>query len=109
MFSLRIGYRYQTKKPDLGGLAGLTAGIGLRHNNMSLDYAFVPLGDLGQTHRISFNLRFRPHFAPVNMQATPAAAPPSAPSEPATPVAPASLTPAAVPASAPAPTPAAPV
>jgi hypothetical protein len=27
---------------------------------MSIDYAFVPLGDLGITHRISLNWRFKP-------------------------------------------------
>jgi len=67
-FSLRMGYRYQIKRPDLGGLSGFSAGIGLRHNNMSFDYAFVPLGDLGQTHRVSFNLRFKPDFGAVNLE-----------------------------------------
>jgi hypothetical protein len=28
---------------------------------MSFDYAFIPLGDLGITHRISVNYRFKPH------------------------------------------------
>lgn len=60
LFSLRMGYRYQLTRPDLGGLSDFSAGIGLRHKQMSFDYAFVPLGDLGQTHRLSFNLRFKP-------------------------------------------------
>ena len=74
-FSLRLGYRYQVERPDLGGLSNFSAGIGLRDKNMSLDYAFVPLGDLGQTHRISFNIRFKPSLGPENMQ--PATAPPA--------------------------------
>jgi len=58
-FSLRVGYRYALTRPDLGGLSDFSAGLGIRHNMMSFDYAFVPLGDLGQTHRISFNMRFK--------------------------------------------------
>jgi hypothetical protein len=27
---------------------------------VSVDYAFIPLGDLGTTHRISVNYRFKP-------------------------------------------------
>jgi len=59
VFALRVGYRYALQRPDLGGLSDFSAGVGLRHNTMSFDYAFVPLGDLGQTHRVSFNLRFK--------------------------------------------------
>lgn len=58
-FSLRVGYRYAFNNPDLGGLSNFSAGIGIRIQRMSLDYAFVPLGDLGTTHRISLNFRFK--------------------------------------------------
>lgn len=61
-FSLRLGYRYQLTRPDLGGLSDFSAGIGFRWNTISFDYAFVPLGDLGFTNRISLNMRFRPHL-----------------------------------------------
>jgi hypothetical protein len=61
VFSLRLGYRYQLTSPDLGALSGFSAGIGLRQGMFSLDYAFVPLGDLGLTHRVSVNLRFKTH------------------------------------------------
>jgi hypothetical protein len=57
--SLRIGYRYQLTRPDLGGLSDFTTGIGLRYKTMSFDYAFIPLGDLGVSHRISINFRFK--------------------------------------------------
>ncbi len=59
MFSLRLGYRYALTRPDLGSLSDFTAGIGMRFGTMSLDYAFVPLGDLGLTHRVSLNVRFK--------------------------------------------------
>jgi hypothetical protein len=60
-FSLRVGYRYAFANPDLGGLSNFSAGMGIRFNMMSLDYAFIPLGDLGITHRISLNFRFKVH------------------------------------------------
>lgn len=57
--SMRLGYRYQLNRPDLGGLSDFSAGLGYRHKMMSIDYAFIPLGDLGITHRISLNFRFK--------------------------------------------------
>lgn len=60
LFSLRFGYRYQMKRPDLGTLSDFSAGFGIRPGLWSVDYAFVPLGDLGMTHRISLNFRFKP-------------------------------------------------
>jgi len=61
MFSLRVGYRYQLTSPDLGSLSGFSAGVGIRAGSLSLDYAFVPLGDLGLTNRVSLNFRFKTH------------------------------------------------
>lgn len=57
-FSLRVGYRYAFVSTDLGGLSSFSAGAGLRWGQMSLDYAFIPLGDLGLTHRVSLNFRW---------------------------------------------------
>lgn len=59
--SIRAGYRYQLNRADLGGLSDFSAGLGYRRQMMSIDYAFVPLGDLGLTHRISLNFRFKAH------------------------------------------------
>jgi hypothetical protein len=55
--SARLGY-IQKPSSTLGGLTGLTAGFGLEHKNKNFDYAFVPFGDLGNTHRFSFSLKF---------------------------------------------------
>ena len=52
----RAGYRSNTK--GLEGLAGLTFGVGFGIKSYSLDWAFVPYGQLGDTHRISFSARF---------------------------------------------------
>lgn len=54
--ALRAGYRTGS---DLGALAGLTSGVGIAQRfddvEAALDYAFVPYGVLGSTHRISLN------------------------------------------------------
>jgi uncharacterized protein UPF0164 len=60
MFSMRLGYRYALTQPDLGGLSNFSAGIGLREKQYSLDYAFIPMGDFGITHRITVSYRFSP-------------------------------------------------
>lgn len=52
----RIGY--STRNSDVGGFEGLTLGLGCGSRRIGLDYAFVPLGDLGTTHRISLSARF---------------------------------------------------
>jgi long-subunit fatty acid transport protein len=56
--ALRAGYRFGYDTASLGSTAGLAAGIGFRIWNVGFDYAFVPFGDLGDTHRFSFTARF---------------------------------------------------
>jgi hypothetical protein len=58
MFTLRGGYKYNSAMSTLGLLAGLTAGAGFNLSPFSIDYAFVPYGDLGYTHRISLMAKF---------------------------------------------------
>lgn len=53
MFSLRFGYKYNNAMTTLGALAGISGGIGFEISKFSIDYAFVPYGDLGYTHRAS--------------------------------------------------------
>jgi len=38
--------------------SGLSAGMGYDSADYQVDYAFVPYGDLGNTHRVSFTIRF---------------------------------------------------
>ena len=52
----RIGY--ESDRSDLGSMAGLTFGAGLIVNKFSFDYAFVPVGEFGDTHRLSLKVRF---------------------------------------------------
>ena len=52
----RLGYNSQAK--DTGGLNGISAGVGFTYLGYCIDYAFVPYGDLGNTQRISFSVKF---------------------------------------------------
>lgn len=58
--SMRISPRlgYKTNDDKLNGLSGLTAGFGFKLDMYMLDYAWVPYGDLGDTHRISGSIKF---------------------------------------------------
>ena len=58
---LRGGYTTQTAITGGTGFdaaRGLTLGLGLRNGHWSLDYAAVPMGVLGSTHRFTFGARF---------------------------------------------------
>jgi len=56
--TLRAGYRYGYDTASLGSNVGLSAGIGINLWNYKVDYAFVPYGDLGDTHRVSLAIKF---------------------------------------------------
>jgi hypothetical protein len=58
--SVRTGYSYRIGEDSLSGLAGFAAGIGLSANGIRLDYAFVPYGDLGTSHRATLTYAFGP-------------------------------------------------
>jgi len=53
ILAVRAGYKYRIAKADLGYLAGLSTGLGLNISPLSIDFGFMPQGDLGQTYRIS--------------------------------------------------------
>ncbi|MBI4051895.1 MAG: PorV/PorQ family protein [Elusimicrobia bacterium] len=55
--SARAGYSLRNTN-QVDGLSGMTAGFGLGLSQLRLDYAWVPFGDLGQTHRISMTFAF---------------------------------------------------
>lgn len=57
-FALRCGYTTRLNGGEYAGLSGLTAGAGFNIEGFSLDYAFVPYGDLGYTHRVSLSYSF---------------------------------------------------
>ena len=57
-FLLRAGYNGRTSSSKLGGLTGFSAGTGFDINRFSVDYAFTPFGNLGNSHRISLSMKF---------------------------------------------------
>ncbi|RKU24444.1 hypothetical protein C6503_00855 [Candidatus Poribacteria bacterium] len=58
ILQLRTGYKYQIGGNDLGAISGLTGGFGLTLLRFQIDYALVPFGVLGLTHRFSLVANF---------------------------------------------------
>ncbi len=54
---LRAGYNFKNQS-ELGFMGGFSSGFGIRIKALTLDYAFVPYGDLGDTHKITFSYGF---------------------------------------------------
>ncbi len=52
MFAFRFGYRTETVD-KIDGLTGFTTGVGVRVAGQQFDYAWAPLGDLGNTQYFS--------------------------------------------------------
>ena len=52
----RVGYT--TQALDTAGFNGVTSGVGFTYKDYSLDYAYVPYGDLGGTQRTSLTIKF---------------------------------------------------
>ncbi|MFH1725617.1 MAG: PorV/PorQ family protein [Elusimicrobiota bacterium] len=55
--SARGGYNVRNTR-DIDGLSGLSAGFGLDLSRFRFDYAWVPMGELGTTHRLTLGSRF---------------------------------------------------
>lgn len=47
-----------TTSQDLGMLAGTTLGLGAQYSHLTVDYAFSPVGDLGNAHQVSLGYSF---------------------------------------------------
>ena len=56
--AFRAGYQAGRSSDKLGGLTGLGAGLGLKFDKFAFDYAYVPFGDLGDTHRVTLGFNF---------------------------------------------------
>jgi hypothetical protein len=63
-FFVRLGGQLPFSDNQVGGLTGFTAGAGFRVDQVRLDYAFVPNGDLGTSHRVSVGYEF-PNPTPI--------------------------------------------
>lgn len=51
---LRVGYDFKNHK-ELEFMGAFTGGFGVKINPVNIDYAFVPYGDLGNTHKVTFS------------------------------------------------------
>ncbi|MBL0349416.1 MAG: PorV/PorQ family protein [Elusimicrobia bacterium] len=49
--ALRTGYN--SRRADVSGGEGFALGLGVKRNKMTVDYAYVPFGDIGSTHWIT--------------------------------------------------------
>ena len=58
ILQLRTGYKYKIGGNDLGAISGLTGGFGLTLLRFQIDYALIPFGVLGLTHRVSLVANF---------------------------------------------------
>lgn len=56
--AFRGGYSFDPLNQDLGGTVGASLGAGVRFTGFELNYALVPFGVLGDTHRFSLTYRF---------------------------------------------------
>jgi hypothetical protein len=63
-FAVRAGF---TTRQDAG--LGLSFGLGWKGSKLGADYAIVPMGELGQAHRISFTLRWGQSDDPATAKA----------------------------------------
>lgn len=58
-FSLSARAGYSTRSSgEAGSLSGAAVGLGFGLNGLVVDYAFLPMGDLGQSHRVSLSYAF---------------------------------------------------
>ncbi|OQA90997.1 MAG: Outer membrane protein transport protein (OMPP1/FadL/TodX) [Elusimicrobia bacterium ADurb.Bin231] len=55
MFVARAGYKTNAAK-NTG--SGVTCGVSINHQDWNVDYAFLPYGDFGNTHRVSVSYKF---------------------------------------------------
>ncbi|HAH32629.1 MAG TPA: hypothetical protein DCL44_09995 [Elusimicrobia bacterium] len=57
-FAMRGGYKFGYDTSNLGAVAGLSLGFGLKVAGLGVDYAYLPFGDLGNVQRFGFWMQF---------------------------------------------------
>ena len=58
VLTLRSGYKAREGGNDLGGLDGISIGVGFNIKSFSFDYAFVPFGQFETMNRVSLTAKF---------------------------------------------------
>ncbi len=61
-YFIRAGYQTSTNESGYGDLSGLTLGGGVDLSGFRLDYAYLPSGKLGDSHRFSVTYSFESPF-----------------------------------------------
>ncbi|HNW42881.1 MAG TPA: PorV/PorQ family protein [Elusimicrobiales bacterium] len=59
--ALRAGYNGRTGAGKAGKYAGFSAGFGIGYKDAGFDYAYVPFGDLGNSHLLTLVMKFEKH------------------------------------------------
>ena len=57
-FFFRVGYQLPLASNGIEGLSGLSTGVGFTLSDLSFDYAYLPYGELGSSHRVTLGFRF---------------------------------------------------
>lgn len=57
-FALRTGYRFGYDTSNLGGIVGLGVGFGITTDEVGINYAYIPFGELGDIHKFDLSIRF---------------------------------------------------
>jgi len=57
ILALRVGYDGRIDADN-----GLTAGLGVKISDISVDYAYVPYGNFGNSHRLALTYKFGPKY-----------------------------------------------
>lgn len=76
----RVGYQAAFMDQGYDGFSGLSAGLGIKFSVFTLDYAYLPYGRIGSSHRVSVNIDF---FSGSEPSAMPPKRPQAQPSAPA--------------------------
>jgi len=63
IFAVRLGYVLNTTNQELTGLSGVTAGLGIKMQDITVDYAYVPFGDIGTSNKLSLTYAFSRPFS----------------------------------------------
>jgi hypothetical protein len=74
-FFLRSGYQLAFLDSETGGLTGLSCGLGVKLGSLVLDYAYLPYGRIGNSHRLSLSFQFDDGSADPPVVKVPQAAP----------------------------------
>ena len=73
--SLRAGHNISIQDNNLGGMAGSSFGAGFKFSALQLDYTFLPMGLLGDSHRVSLSWQFAQAAAKNKVETRPVSRP----------------------------------